>query len=52
MKGIAFGIILTLVAALLSVGVTLVFGGSGGLNFLLALGFTLVALAMDVPTVA
>jgi hypothetical protein len=52
MKGIAFGILLTVVAGLLSVGVTFVFGGSGGLNFLLALGATLAALAMDVPTVA
>lgn len=52
MKGIAFGIILTAVAALLSVCVTLMFGGSGGLNFLLALGATLMALAIDVPTVA
>ncbi|GLI24079.1 hypothetical protein GGQ86_003862 [Xanthobacter flavus] len=52
MKGIAFGILLTAVAALMSVCLTLMFGGSGGLNFLLALGGTLMALALDVPGVA
>lgn len=52
MKGIAFGLLLTAVAGLMSVCLTLLFGGSGGLNFLLALGATLVALAIDVPTVA
>ena len=52
MKGIAFGILLTLVAGLLSVGVTFVFRGSGDRHFLRVLGGTLLALARDVPTVA
>lgn len=47
MKGIAFGLLLTVVAALLSLCLTLTFGGSEGVNFLLSLGGTLMALVID-----
>lgn len=47
MKGIAFGLLLTVVAALLGVSLTMLFGGSEAANFLLSLGGTLVALVLD-----
>lgn len=47
MKGIAFGLLLTVVAALLGVSLTMLFGGSEAANFLLSLGGALVALALD-----
>lgn len=47
MKGIAFGLLLTVVGALLSLCLTLTFGGSEGVNFLLSLGGTLMALVID-----
>lgn len=47
MKGIAFGLLLTVAAALVSVSLTMLVGGSEAANFLLSLGGTLVALALD-----
>lgn len=52
MKGIAFGLLLTVVAVFLSVSLTMLFGGSEAANFLLSLGGTVVALALDFSSFA